>query len=155
MAMAHLVMQEVHSVKMSIDTTPGGQSETWSEVRVGFDNMQEALNEVVQQYKFLSDEGFGRSRVTGMQPVWTLSGRRIWGDAAQDFIFSKKYGLGAERETQGKVEYVAGGYEYTITFDCTFANLQEIGGATEENSAITVEIHVDGKPTLTKTAVSG
>lgn len=146
--MAHLVMQEVHSVKFSIDTTPGGGSETWSQVGAGIDNMQEALNEVVQQYKFMNDEGYSRSRVTGMAPVWTLSGRRIWGDAAQDFIFSKKYGLGAQRETRGKVEYQAGGKTYSIEFDCTFANLQEIGGATEENSAITVEIHVDGKPTL-------
>ena len=51
--------------------------------------------------------------------------------------------------------YTADGYNYTITFDCTFANIQELGGATEENSAVTVEVHVDGKPTLTKTAVSG
>ena len=146
-------MQEVHSIEMSINTTPAAPSPTWSVVGVGFDNMQEALNEVVQQYKFLSDKGYGRSRVTGMQPVWTLAGRRIWGDAAQDFIFSKKYGLGTDRETEAKIEYTAGGSVYTIEFDCTFANLQEIGGATEENSAVTVEIHVDGKPTLTKTAV--
>ena len=150
--MAHLIMQEVHTIHMSINTTPAGSSETWSVVGAGFDNMQEALNEVVQQYKFLPDEGFGRSRVTGMQPVWTLSGRRIWGDAAQDFIFANKYKTGADRETQAKVEYTANGYDYTITFDCTFANIQELGGATEENSAVTVEIHCDGKPTLTKVA---
>ncbi len=151
--MAHLIMQEVHSVKMYINTTPTANDETWSLVGAGFDNMQEQLNEVVQQYKFLPDEGFGRSRVTGMQPVWTLSGRRIWGDAAQDFIFSQKYKTGANRETEAKVEYAAGNYNYTITFDCTLANLQEIGGATEENSAVTVEIHCAGKPTLTKEAI--
>lgn len=153
--MAHLVMQEVHSVTMSINTTPSAQSETWSELRQGIDNMQEALNEVVQQYKFLADEGFSRSRVTGMAPVWTMSGRRIWGDAAQDYIFGLKYSLGASRETEAKIEYAANGYNYVIAFDCTFANMQEIGGATEENSAITFEVHVDGKPTLTKTAIGG
>ena len=149
--MAHLDMQEVHSVEFSIDTTPGGASETWARVGAGIDNMQEALNEVVQQYRFMTDEGYSRSRVTGMAPVWTLSGRRIWGDTAQDYIFSKKYGMGAQRETRGKVTYRAGGRSYTIAFDCTFANLQEIGGAAEENSAITVEIHVDGDPTLSST----
>ena len=152
--MAHLVMQEVHSISFKIDTSDTS-TPTWSEVGAGIDNLQEALNEVVQQYKFLPDEGFGRSRVTGMQPVWTLTGRRIWGDTAQDFIFAAKYKTGADRETQAKVEYTANGYDYTIAFDVTFANLQELGGATEENSAISIEMHMAGKPTLTKTAHSG
>lgn len=146
--MAHLAMQEVHSVKLSINTASTGASESWAELGAGIENMQEQLNEVVQQYKFMADEGYGRSRVTAMQPVWNISGRRIWGDAAQDYIFSKKYGLGADRETNAKVEYVAGGNKYTITFDVTFANLQEIGGATDENSAISMEMHVAGKPNL-------
>lgn len=145
--MPHLVMQEVHSIKFSINTAPNVETPTWAIVGAGIDNMQEALNEVVQQYKFMADEGYSRSRVTGMGPVWTLTGRRIWGDAAQDFIFAKKYMLGADRETQAKVEYTAGGKTYTIEFDVTFANLQEIGGAAEENSAISVEMHMAGKPT--------
>jgi hypothetical protein len=124
-------------------------------MRQGFDNLQEQLNEVIQQYKFLADEGFSRSRVTGMAPVWTLTGRRVWGDAAQDYIFGKKYGLGSQRETTAKVEYTAGSTNYCITFDCTLANIQELGGATEENSAISVEVHVDGRPTLTNPTTQG
>lgn len=147
--MAHLVMQEVHTISMSINV--GSSSESWAEFGAGIDNMQEQLNEVVQQYKFMSDEGYSRSRVTGMAPIWTCTGRRIWGDAAQDYIFSKKYETGASRETKAKIEYTAGGKTYKIEFDCTFCNLQEIGGATEENSAITIEIHVDGKPTFSET----
>ena len=83
--------------------------------------------------------------------MWTFSGRRVWGDSAQDNIFCQKYKLGNERETDAKVEFTADGYDYVIVFDCTIANIQELGGATEENSAISFEIHVDGKPTLTKT----
>lgn len=148
--MAHIVMQEMHSITLSIDTG-SSSSEVWSEVKQGIDNLQEQLNETVQQYKFMADEGFGRSRVTGMAPVWTLSGRRIWGDDAQDYVFDKdrKYGLGANRETKAKVAYTAGGSTYTITFDCTICNVQELSGATEEDSAISFEIHVDGKPTVT------
>lgn len=141
----HLVMQEMHDIVLSIKTAEA----TFSPVAVGFDNMQEQLNETVQQYKFLADHGFSRSRVTGMAPVWTLTGRRIFGDAAQDYIFSKKYALGAERETEAKVEYTPdGGSKVTIKFLCTFANIQEFAGATEENSAISVEVHVDGEPTV-------
>lgn len=151
--MAHLYLIENWNIKLSINTAPGGTA-AYSALSVGIDNMQEALNEIVQQYHFFADEGFGRSRVTAEQPVWTFSGRRVWGDAAQDYIFGQKYKLGNERETDAKVEFTADGYNYTITFDCTIANIQELGGATEENSAISFEIHVDGKPTVTKSAVT-
>ena len=142
----HLDIKEMHAIKLSIMTA----EETWSEVAAGFDNMQEQLNETVQQYKFFNDRGYGRSRVTGMQPVWTLTGRRVFGDAAQDFMFANKYGFGAARETQAKIEYEEAGKTVVIEFDCTFANLQEFSGQTEENSAISVEIHCDGKPEVSK-----
>lgn len=146
--MAHNAMQEMHSIKFSINTGSG-----FAEVGQGIDNIQEQLNEVVQQYKFLADEGYSRSRVTGLAPVWTFSGRRIWGDEAQDYIFDgdRKYGLGAQRETTAKVTYTANNHVYEITFDCTIANIQELSGATEEASAISYEIHVDGKPTYSMT----
>lgn len=151
--MANLIMQEVHSLKLSINTTPNAQSDQaklYAEVGAGIDNMQEQLNEVIQQYKFIADHGYSRSRVTGMAPIFTLSGRRIWNDVAQDYIFDQKYKLGGDRYTDAKLEYTADGFDYEIAFDCTIANLQELGGATEENSAITFEIHVNGKPTMTK-----
>lgn len=146
--MPHLEMQEVHSIKFSINIAEPGAEESWAVLGAGIENMQEQLNEVIQQYKFMKDEGYGRSRVTAMAPVWNITGRRIWGDAAQDFIFKHKYSLGAGRETDAKVEYTANGMQHTITFDVTFANLQEIGGATEENSAISIEMHVAGKPVM-------
>lgn len=149
--MANLVMQEVHNIKMSINTSASG-AENWAVLGAGIDNLQEQMNEVVQQYKFLVDEGYSRSRVTGMAPIWTVSGRRIWGDAAQDYIMGMKYKVGGDRYTNAKVEYTAGGKTYSITFDCTIANIQEIGGATEENSAISFEIHVNGKPMMTSSA---
>lgn len=123
---------------------------TYSELKNGFDNIAEALNEVVQQYFFLSDDGFARNHVTGMAPSFTLTGRRVMGDAAQDYIFSKKYALDTERQSSFKLEYQDGsGASHTITCDCTLCNLQEWSGATTDDSAISVEIRFDGKPTIT------
>jgi hypothetical protein len=151
--MAHLDMIEMHGVTLSINVTPAGAA-TWAELREGIDNMQEALNEVVNQFKFMSDNGFSRSRVSGMAPVWTLSGRRIFGNVAQDYIATKQYGLGSARETQAKVEFTAGGYDYEITFDCTLANVSPMGGATTDVPQFGVEVHVDGEPTLSTSASS-
>lgn len=148
----HLDIKEMWGYTLSINTDPaeGVGKEVWAVLGAGIDNLQEALNETVQQYHFFPDQGYGRSRVTAMAPVITLTGRRVVGDAAQDYIFGKKWGFGADRETQGKLVDPEGN---TLEFDCTFANLQEINGATEEDSAITIEIHIDGAPVYT--AASG
>lgn len=156
--MAHLVMQEMHTISCKIKTGTGsGSTATMSDFGAGIDNMQEQLNEVVQQYKFLTDGGFSRSRVTAMAPVWTFSGRRIFGDAAQDYICdtSRKYGFGASRETELEISYTANGFDYKITADITIANVQEFSGATEEASAFSCELHIDGAPTCTKTSHTG
>lgn len=113
----------------------------------GIDNLTEALNEVVQQYFFLTDKGFAKNHVTGMAPTFTVTGRRIYGDAAQDYIFSKKYGLDDQRISSFQIEYLdASEATVTITCDCTIANVQEFSGATTDDTAISMEIRFDGKP---------
>lgn len=127
------------------------QSETWtySDLSEGFDNIAEALNETVQQYFFLSDNGFAKNHVTGMAPAFTLTGRRVMGDAAQDYIFSKKYGLDTDRQSSFKLTYNDGTETKVLTADCTICNIQEWSGATTDDSAISVEIRFDGQPTMT------
>ena len=126
---------------------------TYAPLENGFDNIAEALNEVVQQYFFLSDKGFARNHVTGMAPAFTLTGRRVFGDAAQDYIFGNKYSLDTSRQSSFQLKYSdAEGTEHTITCDCTICNIQEWSGATTDDSAISVEIRFDGAPKITPPA---
>ena len=75
------------------------------------------------------------------------------GDQAQDYIFSKKYGLDTDRQSSFQLKYTdAQSKEVTITCDCTFCNIQEWSGASTDDSAISVEIRFDGKPTITPAA---
>lgn len=122
--------------------------DTFSPLAEGLDNVSESLNEVVQQYFFLSDKGFARNEVTGMAPAFTFTGRRVRGDAAQDYIFDKKYGLGGDRKTQFKLSLAKGGKTETLTCPCTICNVQEFSGATTDNSAISFEMRFNGKPTI-------
>ena len=48
---------------VEIDTGSGGV-ESFVSMGAGFNNMSESLNEVVQQYFFLNDEGFARKLIT-------------------------------------------------------------------------------------------
>ena len=136
----------VYGIEASILTeTP----DTFAPLADGIDNIAEALNEVVQQYFFLKDKGFATNHVTGMAPAYTLAGRRVVGDAAQDYIFSKKFSLDTERQTKLRIVYTdAEDQQKKIECPCTICNIQEYSGASTDDSAISFELRMDGKPTV-------
>ncbi len=137
-----------YGIEASILTSGSGEPEVYSELADGIDNVAEALNEVVQQFFFLKDKGFATNHVTGMAPAYTFTGRRVMGDAAQDFIFSKKYSLDTDRQSKLKIAYTEGSTEKTISCNCTICNIQEFSGASTDDSAISFELRFDGKPTI-------
>lgn len=147
--MAYSKLITMYNLAASINTAASGAAAVYSELADGIDNIAEALNEVVQQYFFLKDNGFAQNHVTGMAPAWTLTGRRVLGDAAQEFIFGNKYGLDTERQTTFKLEYTnASNATVSITVPCTICNIQEFSGATTDDAAISFEIRFDGQPTV-------
>lgn len=130
-----------------------GGTWTYAPLANGIDNVAEALNEIVQEYQFLSDQGFGQDHVTGMHPKWTFSGKRILGDPAQDFIAGTKYLLDTGRESSFRISYVdnSGTEAVTplITVPCTLTNIQDLGGgASTDDSVFSVDVSFKGKPTL-------
>ena len=140
-----------HQYTVSIDITPSA-SPTYTEI-TGLMDFTEALNEVVQQYQFLDKGGFGESEITGMQPILTVTGIRKFGDAGQDYVFSKKYDLLEDRKTNLRVTYNNGTQDVTIDAPVTLGNIQEFSGAATDGTAISFEIHFNDKPTVTGGAV--
>ena len=147
MACSDLSVQ--HKVVISVNTTPDS-TETWAVLGEGFTDFTEALNEVIQQYQFLGDGGFGKSFATGQQPVITMTGVRVFGDDAQDYIFGLKYKQLCDRVTDFKMVYTTEeSTTATILYeDATIANLQEFGGNSTDGSAISIEIHTNGEPVV-------
>ena len=145
----------VYNLEASIGTSKSENTWSYAKLEAGLDNVSEALNEVVQQYFFLNDKGFARNHVTGMAPAFTMTGRRVQGDAAQDYIFSKKYKLDTDRASsfQLKVTDNSGVSPKvtTYTVDCTICNIQEFSGASTDDSAISFELRFNGAPTAATT----
>lgn len=137
-----------HEYKLKINTTPATETPTLVTVGEGFDNITEAINEVVYQASFLGDGGYGSSEVTGAQLILTLTGTRHVGDEAQDYIFSDAtyYGVGKARKTNVTLETPDGS---TISALVTLAKIARSGGAANGGTAVSVEIHFNGKPTIT------
>ena len=140
----------IYNLEASIGTSKSSETWTYAKLDEGLDNVSEALNEVVQQYFFLNDNGFARNHVTGMAPVFTFTGRRVQGDAAQDYIFGNKYKLDTNRNSsfQLKVTDNSGVSPVvtTYTVDCTICNIQEFSGASTDDSAISFELRFNGAP---------
>ena len=141
----------IYNLEASIGTSKSSETWTYAKLENGLDNVSEALNEVVQQYFFLNDKGFARNHVTGMAPTFTFTGRRVQGDAAQDYIFGNKYKLDTNRNSsfQLKVTDNSGVAPVvtTYTVDCTICNIQEFSGASTDDSAISFELRFNGAPT--------
>lgn len=139
-------LQIMTGVKEDSGTTPD-----YKTVAAGFDNIAESLNEVLYQSNFLSDEGWGSSYVTGGQIIVTLTGVRVKGDPAQDYIFSSDVmlGFGIARQTVFRIVLPEGGAIYC---PATLAKITRSGGAANQPTAISVEIHFNGKPFYDATA---
>ena len=156
-----------HGIQLDIDITPNGPARTWVPLGEGIENMDEALNEVANEYQFFANKGYAVSYVTGMSITVNLSGRRIVGDQAQDYICSSgvKYGLMASRQTTARLSQLTGdGKVVQITCPATFTNIVDISGAATDGSALTATLHLDGEPqmetvtpgtTLTVNSVAG
>ena len=139
----------VYKYTAEVDITPKGATRTWADLCAGFNNISEAMNEVIQQYFFLCGSGHGVNYVTGMAPSMTMAGIRVVGDAAQDFIFSKKYSLMSERDTHSRITRThEDGTKDIVSANVTFANLSDISGGTTDGSAISVEMRFNGAPFL-------
>lgn len=137
----------LYSYKLEIDTTPAGANRTWKDLCAGWDNIAEALNEQIQQYFFLCGGGFAANYVTGMAPAITLTGRRVIGDDAQDYIFGQKYAPMASRQTNFRLSRTdSTGTAAIVSAHVTLVNIQEISGAANDASAVSVEIRFDGEP---------
>lgn len=130
-----------------------GTSETggaWSYAKLckGIESMEFNENEQNQQYFFLCGQGFAHNETTGSAPELVISGRRIVGDAAQDYIASKQFSLGTNRNTSVKI--VAEGQ--VITCDATIGAITSFGGSTLDVNAFGCTLRFNGAPTVTTTA---
>ena len=138
-----------NEIYIGTEFTPGtgGAEGTWTYAKLckGIEGMTFSSNEQNQQYFFLCGEGFAHNEVTGGAPELSITGRRIAGDAAQDFIASKQFALGTDRNSSIKI--IAEGKQ--IVCDCSVGDVVTFGGNTLDVNSFSCTIRFNGKPTVT------
>ena len=130
-----------------------GSTPTWTYAPLcaGIESVEPTVNEQNQQYFFLCGHGGADNEVTGIAPEYAVSGRRIIGDAAQDYVVSLRYALGDDRKSSMKVEIYdsADTLVETIVADVTITDIVDFGGATTDNEPFNCTLRVNGIPTVT------
>ena len=144
-------MSELNPVwenEIYIGTAFSSDTWTYSKLCKGIENVSFTPNEQNQQYFFLCGEGFAHNETTGGAPELTVSGRRIAGDTAQDYIVGTQFALGNDRNTSVKI--TAEGQ--VITCDATVGAITTFGGSTLDVNSFGCTIRFNGKPTVTSAA---
>lgn len=131
--------------ELYIGTAESQGTWTYAKLCEGIESMEFNENEQNQQYFFLCGNGFAHNEVTGAAPELVVSGRRIVGNEAQDFIAGLQYKLGTERNTSVKI--IAEGKQ--IICDATVGAITTFGGSTLDVNAFGCTIRFNGEPTVT------
>ena len=134
---------EIHIGTSATSATPPVW--TYEKLCKGIESVSFAPNEQNQQYFFLCGNGFAHNEVTGAAPALTISGRRIKGDAAQDYVASKQFALGTDRNTSVKI--ISEGKQ--IICDATIGDVVTFGGNTLDVNSFSCTIYLNGEPTVT------
>lgn len=136
--------------KFSIGTSLSGTTWTYAALCAGIESVEPSVNEQNNQFFFLCGHGGADNEVTGIAPEYAVSGRRVYGDAAQDYIVGLRYALGDDRKSSMKVELYDGTtLKETIVADCTITDIVDFGGATTDNVPFSCTLRVNGIPTVT------
>ena len=139
----------VNKIEIGVSaTTADPPVYTYADLCKGIESMEFSENEQNQQYFFLCGEGFAHNEVTGAAPELVISGRRIVGDTAQDYIAGLQFKLGSERNTSVKI--TAEGKE--ITCNVSVGAITSFGGSTLDINSFGCTLRFNGKPTVTDAA---
>ena len=141
-------MNPVWANEIYIGTSYSASSWSYAKLCKGIESVSFSPNEQNQQYFFLCGNGFAHNETTGAAPELTISGRRIAGDTAQDYIAGKQFALGTDRNTSVKI--VAEGKQ--IVCDATIGEVTSFGGNTLDVNSFGCTIHLNGQPTVTDVA---
>ena len=133
--------------ELSIGTSQDGSTWAYSRLCEGIEGMAFNENEQNKQFFFLCGEGFANNETTGAAPELVVTGRRVVGNVAQDYIAGLQFALGSSRRSSVKIKAEG----KIITCDCTIGAITSFGGQALDINAFGCTIRFNGKPTVTST----
>lgn len=131
--------------RLFIDISPTSAQPVYAELGAGISDISKDTEENIQSPSLLGDGGFATSVTVGGQVIVRIKGVRIYGDAAQDFIFSDAVRdcFRAARTSTARLIYPDGS---ELCGGCTLAKITQTGGSAGTTEGIYIELRFNGKP---------
>lgn len=139
---------------------PGESGQVWARLCEGIENYDYANNDATQQYQFMCGEGFANNEQTGRAPTIAVSGKRVLGDPAQEYICSLGFLQGNKLKTTVLIQSIDESgtvpEQTSIYWGCTIMDIvgavSRLGGAATDNAPFSCTLGLNGKPVIEKTA---
>ncbi len=132
-------------VLVEVDTTPASGSPTYARLAKGITSAVDSHNDSTDDTAYLDGGGYGNSDVIGKQYTLAVSGHRVIGNTAQDYIVGLQGEFGDDAKTT--VRYTRpNGHRTTAKVSAT--EIVDAGGDANAKTEFSVNFKGCGAPTI-------
>lgn len=138
-------------VLVKVDTTPASGSRTYVKLAKGITSAVDSHNDSTDDTAYLDGGGYGNSDVIGKQYTLDVSGHRVLGNTAQDYIVGLQGEFGNDAKTW--IQYTKpNGLRITAYVSAT--EIVDAGGDANAKTEFSVNFKGCGAPTITPAAAA-
>lgn len=118
----------------------------WAKLSRGISNITPSAADKTDATPYWDGEGFSDTEVTGKNITFALSGHRVMGDPAQDYVASHFLDIGDKLRTLARWTDPAGNVVESVA---TMTSIVPFGGAADVKQTFSFTLALDGKPDYT------
>ena len=134
-------------VLVEVDSTPLGSSRTWLKLAAGITSAVDSHNDSTDDTAYLDGGGYGNSDIIGKQYTLAITGHRIIGNPAQDYIMTLQGEFGDDAKTY--VRYTRPNGHRTQAY-VTASEIVDAGGDANAKTDFSCNFKGCGAPTITQ-----
>ena len=134
-------------VRVEVDSTPLGASRTWLKLAAGITSAVDSHNDSTDDTAYLDGGGYGNSDIIGKQYTLAITGHRIIGNPAQDYIMTLQGEFGDDAKTY--VRYTRPNGHRTQAY-VTASEIVDAGGDANAKTDFSCNFKGCGSPTITQ-----
>jgi hypothetical protein len=138
-------------VLLKVDTTPAASARTYVKLAKGITSAVDSHNDSTDDTAYLDGGGYGNSDVIGKQYTLAVTGHRVIGNPAQDYIVGLQSEFGDDAKTW--IQYTKpNGLQITAHVSAT--EIVDAGGDANAKTEFSVNFKGCGAPTITPAAAA-
>lgn len=134
-------------VLVEVDSTPLGSARTWLKLAAGITSAVDSHNDSTDDTAYLDGGGYGNSDIIGKQYTLAITGHRIIGNPAQDYIMTLQGEFGDDAKTY--VRYTRPNGHRTQAY-ATASEIVDAGGDANAKTDFSCNFKGCGSPTITQ-----